>query len=274
MSPGSRRRALTENVVFNNLNIIKKIKWNFPQLIKYTYFTNLYMVVLMVFGNILIIKNKIKNRIIRILFYLFEILLTICPILYLLDGISNFTNTAFNEYNHLVIVVYTIATIVNILLLLMNNNKKIFEDKAILFYIIGILSNVVMLVSPVWGPRTSLGTYMLVSICYIIIISNYITKTKLLNCILVVFIAGSMMFYGIVSVSIYRQNLDNKKIIERGIKNNSKTIQIKAYPEYVKNSITPQGNFHKEEFKKYYGINPKTKLEIIPNDWKYSIFYK
>lgn len=272
LSPGSRARSLGENVYFNGLSLLGKIRYNIHNLVKYTYYTNYYMVLLMFIGNTLLIKNKFKNKLLKRVLYVFEILLIVGPILYLLKGVNIISNNIFSEYNRVTVIIYSLLTIVNFVFLLVDN-KDCLRDRAVLLYSIGILSNVVMLVSPTWGPRTALGTYIFLSACYIVVIDKYM-KHKIFNYCLVFAAIGSMLFYGVISVSIYRQYKENSIIVQDGIINNSEVIYLKSYPSYVMNSINPKDEFHQIVFKEYYGIDPKTNLELVPNDWKYSILYK
>ena len=73
----------------------------------------------------------------------------------------------------MIITYYILLTLINFYLLL--KNKK---ELPILFYLIGILSNAVMLLSPTWGYRTSFASYLFLSISFLIVIDQYI-KNKL-----------------------------------------------------------------------------------------------
>ena len=273
LSPGSRSRAIGENVYFNGLNLIGKMRYNVHNLVKYTYFTNYYMVLLAFIGNILLIKNKFKNKLMKSFLYFFEILLIVGPSLYLLKGVNIIANNVFSEYNRITIIIYSLLTLINFVLLVINN-KNYLRDRSILLYSIGILSNVVMLVSPTWGPRTALGTYIFLSASYIIVIDKYMKRNRIFNCCLALAVVFSMLFYGTISVSIHRQYKENYAIVQDAVASNSETIYLKSYPSYVMNSINPKDEFHQTVFKEYYGIDSKTKLELVPNNWKYSIFYK
>ena len=84
----------------------------------------------------------------------------------------------------------------------------------------------------------------------------------------------SMTLYGIISISIYRQYKENCKIIEKVIEDKSDVVYLESYPDYVMNSINPTEEFHQTEIKKYYGMNPNIRIELIPNDWKFKVFYR
>lgn len=274
LSPGSRERAINYgNAYFNSLSIFGKIKFNIPDFIKNTFFTNIHMMILMIIGSILLIKNKIKNKKIRLILYIMEILMFIGPIFYFLCGFNIMSNNVFSEKKIPVVLFYTVMTIINSILLIFDN-KTFYKDRICIFFCIGFLSNIVMLVSPIWAPRTSLGTYIFVSIAYILVIDKYMKNKKIINCVFMLLVICSMTLYGIISISIYRQYKENCKIIEKVIEDKSDVVYLESYPDYVMNSINPTEEFHQTEIKKYYGMNPNIRIELIPNDWKFKVFYR
>ena len=274
LSPGSRDRAINYgNAYFNSLSIFGKIKFNTPDFVKNTFFTNIHMMILMVIGSILLIKNKIKNKKIKLPLYVMELLMFMGPVFYFLNGFGLITNNIFSEKKIFVVLFYGIMTIINSILLVLKN-KEFYKDRICIFFCIGMLSNIVMLVSPIWAPRTSLGTYIFTSIAYILVIDKYLENKKIINYIFTFLVVCSFALYGIISISIYRQYLENRKIIEKVIEDKSDVLYLESYPDYVMNSINPTEEFHETEIKKYYGINPNVKIELIPNDWKFRIFYR
>lgn len=266
-SPGNRIRSSMENLEFNKLSLFGKIIYNIPNLIFYTYKINYFLIILLVIGNLLLIKKNIKNRLIGIILYLLEIITIPFAILYLLNS---FNISTFNiSYNNIfVIIYYIILTIINFLLLI--KNKK---ELPIIFYSMGLISNGVMLLSPVWDYRTSLATYLFLSICYLIIIDEYYKKNKLIEYSVVFITILGMLFYLIFYISIYRTNLANEKMIKEANKNNTSRIELIAYPEFAPCNINPIDDYHLKKFKEYYKIKENTEVEIINRNWKYLIFY-
>ena len=105
------------------------------------------MIVLLSISSYYLIKKNIINKFLKILLIIF---MGIIPIILM------FINT-----NNLIAIYYILYIILFIYLIL--KNKSIFS-KEMFFFIIGISSNIVMLVSPVWDYRTSLATYIFLCI--------------------------------------------------------------------------------------------------------------
>ena len=130
-----------------------------------------------------------------------------------------------------------------------------------------------MMISPIWGYRTSFATYIFLSISMLMIIDKYIKERKLYNIILSIFCIGSSLFYIILYISVHFQYMDNLKVIETAKRRNSKVIEIIKYPYYVNCNINPTSYFHIKIYKKYYGLNADVKIVLKENNWKYFIFY-
>ena len=82
------------------------------------------------------------------------------------------------------------------------------------------------------------------------------------------------MFYLVLYLSIHMPYMENKKIIENGIKNKDDGIYIKEYPGFVNCNINPENDYHMGKFKLYYGIDEKVEVKLVDNNWKYYIIYQ
>ena len=266
-SPGNRIRSGMENLEFNELSLFGKILYNIPNLIFYTYRINYFLIILLVVGNFILIKKNIKNKLIRIILYIIEIISIIFTGIYLLNSF-NINTISINDSNIFVIIYFVVLTIINFLLLL--KNKK---ELPILFYSMGIISNLVMLMSPTWGYRTSLATYLFLSIAYLIVIDEYYKKNKLIEISTYTITILGMIFYLIFYISIYRTNIANEKMIKEANKINSNRIELIAYPGFAPCNINPTDPYHLKRFKEYYKINEDVEVEIVNRNWKYIIFY-
>ena len=266
-SPGNRIRSSMENLEFNELSLFGKVIYNIPNLIFYTYRINYFLIILLVIGNFILIKKNIKNQIIRIILYLIELPSIIFTGIYLLN-IFNINTISISNSNIFVIIYFIVLTIINLLLLI--KNKK---ELPILFYSMGIISNLVMLMSPTWAYRTSLATYLFMSIAYLIVIDSNYKKNKLIEYSVVLMTALGMLFYLIFYISIYRTNIANEKMIKEANKNNISRIELIAYPEFAPCNINPTDSYHLKKFKEYYNIKEDVEIEIVNRNWKYIIFY-
>ena len=272
LSPGSANRSAVENIDFNNLSIIGKILYNVPNFIYYTFIFNPYLILLLSIANFYLINKAFKNRIIKILLILFmDIIPILSTSLYLISNFKDI-NIFLIDQNSIILIVYFIIYILLFLYLIIKNNKSIF-NKEMFFFVIGIASNVVMMMSPTWGSRTSLATYIFLCIFSLIVISDNIKERNIYNVILSTVVILSSLFYLVFYISIFRQYKENKSIIEKGIKDKSKVIEIYGYPHFANCNLNPDDDYHLGVFKKYYNIPEETEIKIINNKWKYLILY-
>ena len=272
ISPGSLYRSSVENLDFNKLSIIGKVIYNIPNFIYYTFMVNPYMIILLSIASFYLINKLFRNRLLKIVLVL---LMNIIPILstslYLISNFININSFLINP-NSIVLLVFYIIYVLFFIYLIIKNNKSIF-NKEMFFFIIGILSNAVMMISPTWGFRTSFATYIFLCIFSLIIINEYIREKKIYNTILSILIIVASLFYIVFYISIFRQYKENESIIEKGINNKSKVIEIYKYPYFANCNINPDNEYHLKKFKKYYDIPEEVEVKLIDNNWKYLIVY-
>ena len=266
LSPGNTLRNGMENNYFNSLNLIEKITYNIPNFIYYTYIINYFLITLMTIGNYLIAKNKIKNKLVKTLIYISG-LISIALVL-----LVTFNNK-ISSSNIFIIIYFILYSIGNFYLIIKSSKKKI-SDLAVFFFLIGICSNGVMLLSPTWGYRTSLATYLFMSISYLIVIDRYIHINKSLEYLIIICNVIGMLVYITFYISVHLQYIDNYKLINKGVKENSKKIEIVSYPSFAPCNINPTNDYHIKKFKEYYKIDENTEVTIVNNNWKFYLLYR
>ena len=264
-SPGNRIRSGMENLEFNKLSIFGKVLYNIPNLVFHTYRINYFLILLLVIGNIILINKNIKNKLIKIILYLIELISFIPTGIYLLESFNIINNLGLDN-NIYIIIYYSVLTIINFILLIKNK-----DELPIIFYSMGIISNLVMLMSPTWGYRTSLGTYLFLIITYLIIIDKYYKKNKFIEISTIIITILGMLFYLVFYTSIYKAHKDNEEIMKNA--NKTKRIELISYPGFAPCNLNPTDPYHLKRFKEYYKINDDVEIEIINRNWKYIIFY-
>ena len=274
LSPGTYQRSQIENIEFKNLSIFQKIWYNIPNFIYYTYYINYYMILLMIISNYYLINEIVKNKVFKIIGYIYLILFPIFIIYsYLISNLFNITIFQnFNQYNIFIILYFIIYSIVEFLLIVIYT-KKTKELKILLFFLFGIFANLVMLISPTWGFRTSFATYIFLCLSYLIIIEKNLKPSNFVNNFLFSFIICFLLFYSILYISIARQNYENEKNIEIQKKLGKDIIEIKKFPYFANCNINPENSYHLDKFKKYYEIDSNVEIKLIENNWKFLIFY-
>lgn len=273
LSPGTKIRSGMENIEFSKLSLFNKIIYNIPNFINYTFVVNYFLSILIVCANIYLIKKHTKNKLLK---YILLIFISVVPILNCINDFFknlNIINFTLFDCNNIIVSLYYFIYLIIIFYFIVIDTNKDKSKKIIFFFIIGILSNLVMMISPVWGYRTSFATYIFLSISMLMIIDKYIKERKLYNIILSIFCIGSSLFYIILYISVHFQYMDNLKVIETAKRKNSKVIEIVKYPYYVNCNINPTSDFHIMRYKKYYGLNEDVKIVLKENNWNYFIFY-
>ena len=268
-SPGSIKRSQIENTEFNKLSIMGKIAYNLPNFIYYTYFIYPYLTLLSTIGNYHLLKS-IKNKYLRFFSYIYLLLIPI--IITSVYILSEFTRDSLQLQNSVIVILYFITYTIITFILICLYSKKQKSKNAIFFYILAISANLVMLLSPTWGCRTSFGTYVFLSIAYIEIIDKSVIENKLIDAILLIVSIVMFIFYTILYISVARQYRENLNTINTSKKSN--VIEIRKYPSFVNCNINPSNPYHMKRFKEYFNIPESTEVKIIDNNWKYLIFYK
>lgn len=272
LSPGSRYRSSIENTEFNELSFIGKILYNIPNFVYYTYITNTYLLILMSFSNYLLIKDKVYNKIKKNLLIVFMLVIPLITVI--VYPISLFTNTGLNfivDYKNIFIIIYWLVyTFISLNLLFFKHKKDL---KIVLWFFIGLISNGVMLVSPTWGFRTSLFTYIVLSIVALWVINKYVKENKKLIVGSYGILVCGLLFYMIFYINIYRCQSNLESSIKKQLKEDSDIIYIDAFPNFANCNINPGNEYHLEKYKLYYGIPEEKEIVIEWGKWKYLIIY-
>ncbi len=272
ISPGTLYRSSVENIDFNNLSLLGKIISNIPNFIYYTFIINPYMIILLSISSIYLINKVFKNKLIKVLLMLFMNIIPLASSILYVISIFKPINIFLLDSSSIVLWVFNIIYILIFIYLIIKNNKSIF-NREMFFFVIGISSNVVMMISPTWGYRTSLATYIFLCVFSLIIISENIKERKMYNIITSSVVVLCLIFYSILYISTFKQYKENKSIIEKGIEAKSKTIEIYKYPGFVNCNINPESEYHLKVFKKYYNIPEDTGVILLDNKWEYLIIY-
>lgn len=273
LSPGTRFRSSIENVEFNKLSLIGKIMVNIPNFIFYTFIGNSYLLGLMSYSNYLMIRKQVKNEWLKyglIIYVLVGGLLTM--IVYPLSLVRvTFLEVLINSSNILVILYWIIYLLISLVLIYFEDKKDL---KIVLLFLIGLIGNGVMLVSPTWGFRTAFFTYAILGICSIMVIGKYVKDSNL-------FVYVSRIIFGIMAVLyfVFYLNISKcqnmvEKSIKKQISDNAEIIYIDAFPNFANCNINPESSYHMEKFKLYYGIDTNKEVSLVRDKWKYIIFYK
>jgi len=270
-SPGSANRYINYHKYYKDLSFFNKIIYNIPNFIRLTYIINYYLLALLIIVNFLLIKKYINRMIFRLILYAFLLIMPVFTSLGFL--INHFTDNPniFIDYNNKIICLYYFIHMLITFILLLKEK----DEKAIFFYIIGMMSNLIMLLSPTCGNRTAIGAYIFVCISLIIIIDKNVTfnirKIMWLKLIIIILVLIYDTYY-ISAYLLHREHLSN---INKVISEKSDTLYLQKYPKSL-SFLLPIGEDGTKEvyYKKIYNINSNVRIVYTENKWKYYIFYQ
>jgi hypothetical protein len=283
MSPGTATRMAYEASSFSSLSFIDKIFINLPNFIKYTIAKNNLLLLFFPLSYIYLTFEKIKNLFVRGLVLLLNILPFLTIILNIVNSpfVSNISILEFvREFNFLYdmnifVILFWILYLIGFFILLIINFKG--KPIIIFYFILAIVSNGVMLLSPVWGSRTALFTVFMLIVINIFVLSEIVSnfkKTKLLEIVGKTSLGVIMIVLVILYYNVYLQNNEREKAIIMQVADNSDIIKIEGIPNYAIGGIDPYDEYHIKTFKGYYHIPEDKELIITPYKYKYFILYK
>ncbi len=269
LSPGSLKRAKIENIEFNQLSLFGKIIYNLPHFIYYTFMSNHYMILLMIVANYYLLKNKIKHKSLKVISYIYFLFF---PVIIIVAGLIHTPLLAMIKSTNNMIIFYFISYILFDLYLFILPLKNEKNNLKLLFYLLGILSNCIMLLSPTWGYRTGFLSYLFLAMSFIMVIDYFYKEKKVVISILRILAIGMLTFYMIFYVNIFIAQKEREKSIQRQKEND--IIEIERFPDFANCNINPDNEFHIGKFKEYYKIPADKQLKLIDGPWKFKIFYQ
>ncbi len=272
-SPGTILRNATENLEFNKLNIFSKVFYNLPNFIYYTFIVNSFLLIILSINHTYYLLKTKLNKTLKILLILY---MTIIPILtIIIYNLSQFIIVPnyllnFIDSNSIFIILYWIIYIIIYLLFLLINTNSESGKWNLIYTMLGLLSNGIMLLSPTWGYRTSLATYIFLMIPAIKLFSD-IKISKIIEKIIIIITIISSLIWFIFYINIRLEQTNLEKSITKQLKDNKEVIEISSFPSYANCNINPLNSYHLEKFKEFYSIPKNKEVVLLPNNWRYLI---
>ena len=273
-SPGSAIRMNTE-MSFYSLNIFQKIFTNIPNLLTYTFTNNFIITTIMLIPINYFLYKKYKDSIFigkfsKIMIIIFNLVPTFNIFCNFYQIIPINILLLFNNYNGILLpsnwyfifywIIFSILFINSILYIVKDTKKKF---NTLFIYLISLVSNLVMLISPVWGERVSF-LYILGIIIVISILINDMKLKLSFNLLRIILILLGIYYISIYSISFY---IDYKRTtyIKEQLKEDKEVIEVIGNPFHLVWNYNPTVDGQIKKFKLYYDI---------PNDKDIVITYK
>lgn len=272
ISPGASARLIRDHGDWVKLSIIDQLIFNYSNFIRFTFIEHRYLV--LIFSTLSIISlaqnwfKKNVNYLIKIILMLFfstSMFSSLSLTLY-----SRFPYQFFKPlieptsmFNTLFWPLF-IITVFGFIYIYFEDNLRI---KLYFFVILAGVSNGVMMLSPIFGYRSSLYTvYYLIVFCLLIYANlnqSFISKVLFVPIIILCFINLNQLWYKYSLVeSVHKTRLgqiqyykDNPEI---------KDIWLIRYPIYTIHGgdIEADDLYHMDVFKEYYGLNKAAVLNF------------
>lgn len=268
-SPGANARLLRDHAEFNALPLLDKLLINMPNFIGFSFVEHKFTILFFAISLMGISFYKENNKLLKYLFIIYQFI-SICLLFSLNIGsvLNNELIMNLNDKNNLFIWLYWFIYIIIAFVIIIRNIKEEKDKLKILFFIVlAGSSNLVMLVSPIFGARSSLYfVYFIITataLNYQLFIDD---AKKLMILMLIVFIGLSslrtreyLMKYNQVSlienerqqiINYYRDHQDELD------------VYIPRMPIYTIHGadIEEDDVYHFETFKAYYGLNPNANV--------------
>lgn len=270
-SPGANYRLLNEHAAFVSLNLFEKIALNWNNFIRFTFLDNKYMMLVLSIVLICFVAKRIKERPIKILLIS---IFALGVVQSLSSAIYGFTKIEIMRYLFdqtlnlttpictVIYIIYVIAVFVTIL----KQNSVDFKVMCITALIMAGLCNGAMLLSPIFGSRSSLYTIYFIILLTAMLLSECNLKDVEKGTIVLVLVALNLLFikkyYDKYSLVYEIQNERMGQIEYYRDHPESEEAWLVRMPIYSIHSadIEEWDTYHMDTFKEYYGLNPDMKV--------------
>ncbi|HCT63566.1 MAG TPA: hypothetical protein DIC19_05650 [Erysipelotrichaceae bacterium] len=285
LSPGASARLIRDHADWIKLNPFDQIIENFPKFIQLTFLDHRYLVFLLSISlGMTILLNILKSKTVRVYDIIHLLILGMSLIINVsLQMQSRFPLEIFemminpkSSFNLIFWVIYAIT----IYSIVWNYFNGAIRDKLFFFMTLSGLGNGVMMLSPIFGYRSTLYTVYFLILFIAIVVSHWSIKN--LTKIILVIIFTFLSFNETKSL-IYKYQLVNRvhnyRLSEISYyADNPETVDawIIRYPIYTIHSgdIEEWDIYHQDVFKKYYNLNSKMKLFFYAPEVNYEEFLK
>ena len=210
LSPGSAWRLNHEHVAWMKMGLIEKLQSSYPKFIEFTFLNNNYMIGILALVLSLFLAQQFfqtknsKLKFIAAMSLMIQVTAVFTVFAFVLS--NPWIHAVFTRSDSLFNSLFWIVYIVDLFVVIGCFTKE--ENREKLFFVLLIAggSNLVMLVSPIFGSRSSLYT-----VYYIIVLLGFILKelksTRIINSLLI-------LFFAVIVVDRTHEYLYKYKLVE------------------------------------------------------------
>lgn len=257
-SPGSNFRLLRDNAEWANSSIISKITGAFPSFINNTFINNNYLILLLSISIILLVLFTKKR--IHLTTRLSVIFVSVIGIIEVFSFALPFINQNHDGNSVFSMVFWTIYTITIIATLFICLSDGFRRDKALFFFTIAGTCSIAMLLSPIYGSRSSLYTvYYIILVISLVVEEIPLQKVFCIFMLLIsIYIVGDRTFEYLYKYNLVGEAYNERiEIINYYKDHPNEDAWIPRFPIYTVHGadIEIGDTYHFEVFKEYFGLS-------------------
>ncbi len=265
LSPGATLRFNRDHLEWASKGILYQITFNYSNLVYYTFHSSKFLVIFLSSTLILLLVEKYKQLNKSFLIYNLAYLILSFPLI-IANRLPKNLELAL-DHNSIFGKIYWTIYAINLLVIIFFALKKSLKRDVILYLtLLALGANTVMLISPIFGARSSLYTYYFLSISIILILNELeklhpiIDKTIFIGSIIL--FAIKLKYYHYIFKIVENENRIREAAIEYYRTNpKEKEAWFKKYPPGTLHGIDiePDDHYHFEVFKRYFNL-PQEKI--------------
>jgi Family of unknown function (DUF6056) len=261
LSPGASFRLLRDNAEWMDLSLLEQLIHNYPNFIQMTFIDHRYLVLAL--STVLAIYSVISHQRImtKIISTVVFSIASVISVSLTIQSITKLNLSYFTEANSIFNLIYWPFFIFFVYISLFKLKNDVVKEKLIFFVTLAGLSNGIMMLSPIFGYRSSIYTVYFLIIVVVLLYDNFkLTKglSPIINVLLILLIAKTTQTY------LYKYTLANRthqlRLAEIAYYQDHpevKEVWLIRYPIYTLHSgdIEKEDSYHMDVFKTYYDLS-------------------
>lgn len=263
VSPGAAAR-LAENTAWNEMTLVEQLLTNMPHFIRYSFYDNKYLILVL---NAVLLYYVVKNEKNKVLFSFEFLMIGLTSFMLLSNKFYSLLHLEFLNFINLYPTLLTslafnstvwILYIVLLFEVLSRFTKAELRLTVIFFAMLAGASNVVMMVSPIFGARSSIYFFYFCIVLVICLVQNFSKRTLLTLSIVFLIFSG----YRATNIlkkyrMVDRVHQDRLVKIQYYLDHpEEKDVWLPRMPIYTVHGadIEVDDTYHMTVFKAYYGL--------------------
>lgn len=274
-SPGANYRLMRDNVEFNELSIIGKIMGNWVWFLNYTFVSNQYLlmglsgVVLLGHLDRFIKGTANKLDILSAAFHVVAVIASLSGILYSKVNISFLLIFFDIFYSRSAMAFCSVFYMLYIVVIWINCVQFLDKSEEGIFYLmLAGTGNLVMLISPIFGARSSIYTVYFIIVLAVLLLSEIevnrvIATLGIIVCAALCLLKAKEFYYKYRQVHAVQLDRESKIAYYQDHWEDT-DIYLPRMPEGYLHSadIELDDDYHMEVFKTYYHLNPEANVQF------------